>query len=288
MRTGDTYFGSNGGTRAPNTVDFLDFGAFTVINFAVSHLGTCVVTSGPEIHCWGSGDALIKVLTPLVDFFAQDKKVNLEDQGLKVIQKVFAHNGGFCAELFDLGTYETHCWGKDKQVKMSHGFEFVQDRPTSVNQLVDLGEDVDASAFRHKKWFPANIYGGDHQCVLSVVGNVKWFGLNNQGQLGTGRFPQVFFSFNLDAFRWGKILHHGFVFTLTLQPTNVPTSSPTSSPSSSPTSSPTHSPTHSPTPPVGSRGDNGHLSHVNNIFTTNKRFEHLPPSSSLCSCLLTQ
>jgi alpha-tubulin suppressor-like RCC1 family protein len=232
---------------------------------------TCALTESGGVKCWGNNQ-----LGQLGDGQKADYRytaVDVREMGSGVVE-ITADGGGTCALAAD---GRVKCWGNNKYGQLGDGTAELRNQPVSVAGLnrnavrVAMGWNHGCAAARtgELRCWGWNYYGqlGDgsktsrlepvkvigladgvtavgagwgHTCVITGLGGVKCWGLNESGQLGDG--TQLDSSTPIAVFGIGS--------ALVRTQTNTPAATRTHTPSRTLTATPTPTPTVSSTPAV--------------------------------------
>ncbi len=156
-------------------------------DIAIGSRHSCARVSS-DVQCWGDntigqlGDGTaVDSLTPVV---AALPDVPITD--------LTAHGTVTCAKL---GTGEVYCWGDNAGNKLQFVGETKNDLFASVPVVLDIVDEASMPITIDQVTF-----GSGHACVLSETHEVFCWGLNSQGQAGTGIFTaQVLDPTRIDA-----------------------------------------------------------------------------------------
>ncbi len=155
--------GTNTSSNVPVAVSGLSTG---VLQVSVGDLHACALVSGGMIKCWG--------------YNAEGYLGNGGWTNSNVPVNVSGITSG--ATAISVGSYHTcalvnggvKCWGDNYEGQLGDGTTVNKNTPV---QVIDLTSGVIAIAA-----------GGYHSCALLATGEIKCWGTNGEGELGTGDF----------------------------------------------------------------------------------------------------
>lgn len=170
---GYNYFGALGTgdttTRyVPTQVSGLSSGVFDV---SAGAYHTCALTNAGEIKCWGRNDG-----GQLGTGDTAARNVPTPVSGLASgVMAISAGDNHTCA-LLDTGAMK--CWGQNNRGQLGTLDTGVRLTPTQVSGM--------------SSWVAGISAGGSHTCALTLVGEMKCWGDNIYGALGTGAGSGIF------------------------------------------------------------------------------------------------
>lgn len=124
---------------------------------------SCALTTGGQVHCWGSNAA-----GQLGDGTSEDRTEPVAVAGLAAAVSVAAGAAHSCAALT---TGEVMCWGSNQSGQLGDG---TGDDRTGPVPVVGITDAIAVAA------------GQAHGCALLGTGHVQCWGANDAGQLGDG------------------------------------------------------------------------------------------------------
>jgi alpha-tubulin suppressor-like RCC1 family protein len=165
----------------------------TVQQIALAQSYTCALLDNSLVKCWGSG----LYLGQGISLVNKGDKVNT--MGTNLPYTVLSQStSGFCEQLA-VGTSHVCALLKDKLVKCfgsnSNG-QLGQERsayaPNNImgDVATEIGDYLPYVALGTNRTATQVAAGGLHSCAILDTGNVKCWGLNNNGQLGLGDTTQ--------------------------------------------------------------------------------------------------
>lgn len=144
-----------------------------VTDIAVGDSYSCAQVSD-QINCWGDnglgqlGDGMgVDSITPVIALLPASP-----------IASLTAHGNVTCAQL---GTDEVYCWGDNTGNKLQFVGETLNDLFATTPVILDLLDEASMPIVIDEVAF-----GSGHGCVLSDTHELFCWGLNAQGQVGTG------------------------------------------------------------------------------------------------------
>jgi alpha-tubulin suppressor-like RCC1 family protein len=127
---------------------------------------SCARVESGAVYCWGRGDG-----GQLGDGARVDAPLPVRVAGLGAVEALALGSEFSCA----LAAGALSCWGAGDAGQLG-AFEAVDTRGAPTPRPVPLASPITAVAA-----------GGQHTCVLDGAGDLRCFGLDAHGQLGTGR-----------------------------------------------------------------------------------------------------
>jgi alpha-tubulin suppressor-like RCC1 family protein len=187
--------------------------------------GACALVAGGGVKCWGSNK-----YGQLGDGTAEDRMSPVEVSGLDAgAVRVAAGWNHACAVT---GNGELECWGWNYYGQLGDGTKTSRITPVRVAGLTDGIGDIGV--------------GWGHTCVVTDLGGVRCWGLNENGQLGDGTtidspVPMKVFGIS-SALAPNRTNTPTVTLTDTPTPTNTPTNTPLNPPQNTPTRTPASGP----------------------------------------------
>lgn len=164
--------GTDGWVEEPKFAGLVDTGG-TVTQLVTGRNHTCVVLDDGSVRCWGrNGRGQLG--------YANDNYIGLDQTPASVgpvqigegVTQLTAGLEHTCARL---ETNEVLCWGNNDygQLGYGHTHDIGDDEHPSIMNAVPTGGDVEEV-----------IASANHTCVRQGNGDIRCWGLNNEGQLG--------------------------------------------------------------------------------------------------------
>ncbi len=166
---GFNFYGQLGdGTQIESSVPIEVTGLSSGVQaIAAGSFHTCALTSSGGVKCWGSNDA-----GQLGDGTRLGRSVPTDVSGLST--GVVAVASGWAHTCALLSTGSLRCWGENQNGQLGNGERLDRLTPTDVTGL-SSGVVYMAA-------------GAAHTCAITSSGDVKCWGQNGSGQLGTGTY----------------------------------------------------------------------------------------------------
>ena len=169
-------------TEGNNSVTIVHFGKFVFVldnikQIALGDYHSCALTNDGEVKCWGRNNhGQLGNGTKTDSLFPVDVHTSSTDSAiLDGIEQIALGEEHSCA-LTTAG--KVKCWGNGLNARL--GNRQSSDKTTPVDVLASSsGSDLLSG-------IAAISLGGGHTCALTTGGNVKCWGLGNNGQVGNG------------------------------------------------------------------------------------------------------